>query len=257
MQIEKYFLISILSISITTSSAVTEEPIMITSSDTMNKVIFDGKWTFYAEWKQSSLNTISYNDGTLINLRTAHQGNFIYVMIDEVSKTSFSKHGDTAIVCFAKNNNKSKIANENDYCFGNAFDGKTGFTLKGGSPLEFTSNFAKIKNYEGFIGISSVSDENDRYTTVPHVTYEFRIPTDVIGRYDAYGFYMGVYDAHSNKVYTWPDNLISQGPLKIPSPDKWGQIISPDKSLPEFSLPSFALLISMISLVYLTRKKFF
>ena len=53
------------------------EPIMITVSSTMNKVIFDGKWTYGTEWKQSSLNTISYNDGTLMQLRTAHQENFI------------------------------------------------------------------------------------------------------------------------------------------------------------------------------------
>jgi len=105
------------------------------------------------------------------------------------------------------------------------------------------------------IGISNVSDENDRYTTIPHSTYEFRIPTDVIGRYNAYGFYMGVYDAHSNKVYAWPQNLTSEGPLKIPSPNMWGQMVSPDKSLPEFSLPLLALLVSMISLVYFSRKK--
>ena len=254
MKIEKYFVI--LLISITTSLAFAEEPIMITSSGTMDKVIFDGKWTFTTEWKQSSLTTISYNDGTLINLRTAHQGNFIYVLIDEVSKTSFSKNGDAAVICFAKNDN-SKIANENDYCFGNAFGGRNEFTLGGGSPLESTSNFVRIDNQADFIGISTISDENDRYTTVPHATYEFRIPTDVVGRYDVYDFYMGVYDAHSNKVYAWPDSLNSQGPLKIPSPDKWGQVVSPDKSLPEFSLPSLALLFSMISLVYFSRKKFF
>lgn len=65
------------------------ELVMITVSPTMDKVIFDGKWTFYTEWKQSSLNTISYNDGTLIQLRSAHQDNFIYILIDEVSKTRF------------------------------------------------------------------------------------------------------------------------------------------------------------------------
>ena len=57
--------------------ASASEPIMITVSPSMDKVIFDGKWTFYTEWKQSSLNTISYNDSTLIQLRSAHQGNFI------------------------------------------------------------------------------------------------------------------------------------------------------------------------------------
>lgn len=239
----------------TFSTAFAEEPIMITVSESMDKIIFDGKWTFYTEWKSSSLTTISYSDGTLINLRTAHEGNFIYVLIDEVSKTNFVKHGDIAMICFSKSDNNTKIANENDYCFGNAFGERNEFTLKGGSPLESTSHFVRIKNHDGLIGISNVSDENDRYTTIPHSTYEFRIPTDVIGRYNTYGFYMAVYDAHSNKAYAWPQSLTSEGPLKIPSPNMWGQMISPDKSLPEFSLPSLALLVSMILLVYFSSKK--
>ncbi|OLE40492.1 MAG: hypothetical protein AUG16_04010 [Thaumarchaeota archaeon 13_1_20CM_2_39_20] len=233
------------------------EPIMITVSSTMNKVIFDGKWTYGTEWKQSSLNTISYNDGTLMQLRTAHQENFIYVLIDEVSKTSFDKHADIAVICFDKNGNQSAVANENDYCFGVPFDSKNPFTLRGGSLLEQSNHYTKIKNSNELIGISNVSDENDRYTAVPHASYEFRIPTDLVGRSDVYGFYMAVYDAHSNKVYAWPDSLTIPGPLKIPSPSKWGQIISPDKSLPEFPLPFLAFLISMVSLVYFSRKHFF
>jgi hypothetical protein len=260
MKITKYLIGSllfflILIISIDKNQVFAEEPIMITASDAMDKVIFDGKWTFYSEWKESSLNTISYNDGTFINLRSAHQGNYIYLMIDEVSKTSFTKNGDLAIICFAKYDNKSKIA-DHGYCFGNAFDEKNGFTINDASHLE-PSNFYRGNNYDGFLGISSVSDKNDRYSEIPHVSYEFRIPTKVVGRYDIYNFYMGVYDTHSNKTYSWPQNLTSQGSFKIPTHGKWGQIISPDKSLPEFSLPIFTLMISMISLIYFSRKNLF
>jgi len=240
-----------------TSKSVLAEPLMITISNDMNKVIFDGKWSSPTEWKHSSLNTISYDDGTTIELRTAHQDNFIYIFIDEVSKIRFNKHGDMAVICFDKNNSKIMIANKNDYCFGVPFDGKSPFTLIGGSPLEETSHYMKIQNPNELIGISNVSDENDRYTEIPHASYEFRIPTDLVGRSDMYGFYMGVYDAHSNKVYAWPDNLTVQGPLKIPNPSEWGQIISPDRSLPEFPLPFLALLISMVLLVYFTRKNSF
>jgi hypothetical protein len=260
MKIRKYLIASSLCFLISfilvgKSQASAEEPIMITYSDAMNKVIFDGKWTFYSEWKESSLNTISYNDGTLINLRTAHQGDYIYLLIDEVSKTSFAKKGDMAIICLAKYDNKSKIANHS-YCFGNAFDEKTGFTINDTSQLE-TSSFVRANNQSGFIGISSMSDENDRYSAIPHASYEFRIPTEVVGRYDMYNFYMAVYNTHSNKTHSWPENLDSQGSLKIPSTDKWGQIISPDKSLPELSVPSFTLLISIILLIYFSRKTLF
>ena len=236
--------------------ASASEPIMITVSSNMDKVIFDGKWTFYTEWKQSSLNTISYNDGTLIQLRSAHQGDFIYVLIDEVSKTSFNKHGDMAIICFDKNNSKSIIPNENNYCFGNSFDNNNPFTLRGGSPLEETSHYMKIQNPDGLVGISSVSDENDRYTNVPHASYEFKIPTDTIGRSDDYGFYLALYDKNSNHIYSWPQEVTTNMPFKIPPPKNWGEIISPDKTLPEFPWPLFMMVSSFSLIIFVGRKQF-
>ena len=230
------------------------EPIMITLSEEMSQVIFDGKWTFYTEWKPSSLNTISYNDGTLIQLRSAHYNNFIYILIDEVSKTSYNENTDMAMICFDKNNSKSITSNENDYCFGVPFNDKNPFTLRGGSPLEETSHYIKIQNPDGLIGISSISDENDRYSNVPHASYEFRIPTEVVGRSDNYGFYLGVYDAKENHVYSWPQEVPVDSLLEIPTPNNWGAIISPDKSLPEFPWPVLAFLFSMIPIIFLRRR---
>lgn len=232
------------------------EPIMITISPTMDKVIFDGKWTFLTEWKQSSLNTISYNDSTLIQLRSAHQDNFIYILIDEVSKTRFNEHSDMAILCFDKNNSKSITPNENDYCFGKSFDNNDPFTLRGGSPLEETSHYTKIQNPDGLVGISGISDENDRYTKIPHANYEFRIPTDTIGRSDDYGFYLALYDKNSNRVYSWPEEITSDTLMKIPPPKNWGEIISPDKSLPEFPLPLAMMVSSFFIIILVTRREF-
>lgn len=238
-----------------TPAVSASEPIMITVSTTMDKVIFDGKWTFYTEWKQSSLNTISFSDGTLVQLRSAHQGNFIYILIDEVSKTRFNKHGDMAMICFDKNNSKSITPNENDYCFGLSFDSKNPFTLRGGSPLEETGHYTKIPNSNGLIGVSGVSDENDRYTSVPHANYEFRIPTDTIGRSDDYGFYLGLYDKNTNQVYYWPQETITNAPFKISPPADWGEIISPDKTLPEFPWPFFVMILSFSLIIFYTRRQ--
>lgn len=250
----KLFAVIVILILLSIPSASAVEPIMITISSTMDKVIFDGKWTFYTEWKQSSLNTISYDDGTQIQLRTAHQENFIYVLIDETSKTKFIKDGDMAIICFDKNNTKSPIANENDYCFGVPFDGKHAFTLRGGSLLSETSHYTKVENPSGLIGISSVSDQNDRYTSTPHPSYEFRIPTDVVGRSDIYGFYLGIYDQKSNHVYSWPQEVSINSPFGIPPPKNWGEIISPDKSLPEFPWPLFIMIFSFSLIIFVTRR---
>ena len=233
------------------------QTIPITISSSMKNVIFDGKWSFLTEWKKSSLDTLSYDDGTEIELRTAHQNNFIYIFVDVVSQTEFDKHGDMAITCFDIHESKPVLPNYDDYCFLVSLGDKTTVVLQGGSPPGFTGGFKKIDNPEGLIGIASISDENDRYSVIPHPSYEFRIPTDLVGRSDVYGFYLGIYDEHKNKIYSWPKEIIQDLPQKIPSPSKWGDIISPDKSLPEFPFPIPSLLSAIIMAIYITRKKQF
>lgn len=229
------------------------ESVEISQSDVMNKVIFDGKWTYPYEWKRSSLIDLSYGDGTKIELRTAHQNNFIYVFIDNLSDTSIDKGADSATICFDTKYDKSSKPDFDDYCFVAVLDGNS-FVLQGNSLLGTNSNFKKIINPPGFIGISSVSDINDRYTDVPHTSYEFKIPTDLVGRSAMYGFYVGVYDFHSNKIYSWPQSVTVDSLLKIPSPSKWGDLVSPDKSLPEFQWPILALLSSLAIIIYMTRR---
>ena len=233
--------------------ALGSNQIMTTISSTMNNIIFDGKWSFSTEWKESSLNTLNYKDGTEIQIRTAHQDNFIFIFIDELSNSSFENGSDSAMVCFDTNKIKPTIANSNDYCFLSVLDNKNSFVLQGGSPLGINANFKKISISSQFIGIGSISDQNDRYTNIPHRSYEFRIPTDLVGRSDMYGFYVGVYDSHLNKIYSWPQNIVVDSLLKIPSPNRWGEIISPDKSLPEFPWPTLALMSSLLISIYFTR----
>ncbi len=230
--------------------------ILITKSFTMDKIIFDGKWSFYTEWKQSGLNTLGYDDGTILQLRTAHQGDFLYAFVDDVHTTHWNRGSDKAVVCIDGNDDRNLAADANDYCFVAVLEGKQSFVLQGGSPIGFTNNFEKIPSPDGFIGIGTISDENDRYTSVPHPSYEFRIPIELFGRSGVYGFYVGVYHSQSNRIYSWPQELNLDTSLQIPSPYKWGELISPDKSLPEFQLPFIPLVIAIIFSIYLasTRK---
>lgn len=234
-------------------SAVASNPIMITIASDMDKIIFDGKWSHETEWKRSSLDTLSYDDGAVIQLRTAHQDNFIYVFVDAIFDTNLDKGADRAIVCFDTNNNKTVLADVDDYCFIVTLDGKRAFVLQGGSVLGVNGGFKKIPSPHGFIGISTVSDENDRYTSVPHPSYEFRIPTELVGRSNIYGFYLALYDAHSNKIYSWPQDVTTEKPFQIASPSKWGELISPDKSLPEFNLPLLTLPLAFLIVAYMRR----
>ncbi len=233
--------------------ALENEPILITSSLQMENVIFDGKWTFPTEWKYSSFNEFT-NDGMVIILRSAHQDNFIYFYVDVLSDQTFNKGSDKATICIDGQNNKNIISDHDDFCFSSTLGNNQGVVFQGGSINAITGNFQNIPNPENFIGLGNISDENNRYSKEPHVSHEFKIPIDLIQRSDNYGFYLSVYDADSNVHFTWPYELQSENFLKIPSPDNWGDLVSPDKSLPELNLPLFVLIISILTIIIVQSK---
>ena len=227
------------------------ESILISISSSMNKVIFDGKWTNELEWKESSWDSIPSNYGTL-HLRSAHQGDFIYILLDLVDDQTIDHISDRAVVCIDGKNDKTIIANSDDYCFLVALNGKQGFVYQGGSLLSLNGHFKKVSNTEGFIGVGSKSDQNDKYSDIPHVSYEFKIPLNLFDRSNIYGFYVLVFDASTNHYDSWPTEIIPDGVFDIPSPSKWGELISPDNSIPEFDLPILAMIPALILVIYFT-----
>ena len=228
------------------------EEIMITYTEDMDDLVFDGKWTFFGEWKRTSQTQILYEDNSLIQLRTAHQGDFIYVFIDVLRDYTLDKTSDRAMICIDGNNDKTVISGYDDYCFGMGLNSKNPFVLQGGSNIPTKSYFNKIQSPNGFIGISATSDNEDRYSQIPHPSYEFRIPIELFGRSDNYGFYMQVYDLSKNKFYSWPQH-IEVNNYEIPSPSLWGTIISPDKSLPELELPILVFSLTIIMTIVFTK----
>lgn len=220
-----------------------EKSILITKSNSMKEINFDGKWTFYQEWKQSSWNSIRSNENIVFHLRTAHQENFIYVLIDAISDTNKNIGSDKATVCIDSKNNKSEFLDNDDYCFiiqleeRNLIDvllkKQDSFIIQGDSQSKSFEELEKIKVRE-FVGVGAMSDKEDRYSVVSHASYEFKIPTELVGRSDNYGFYVNVFDADSNAVYSWPEDIKLES-FDIPSPLLWGNLISPDKSLAENS----------------------
>ncbi|CDI06562.1 exported hypothetical protein [Candidatus Nitrosotenuis uzonensis] len=230
------------------------EAIPITYSGTMEDVHFDGKWSFETEWKQSSLNTYNYPDEHQAVLRTAHQGDFVYMFIDMLTDFTLDKGKDKAVVCFDSNNDKTQFLDRDDYCIVAILDSNS--TVFQG---DLEQIFVEISRPEGLESISTVSDENDRYSSIPHPGYEFKIPTSLIGRSNEYGFYFAVYDENSQKLFTYPPNVTEftpQNPM-VPVPAQWGTIYSPDKSLPEFHLPFLALLASVSVIILLSRTGLF
>lgn len=251
LQILLIFFCTLLLLPIATVFAT--EPILITVSEELETVIFDGKWSYTDEWKRSTETVLYFDDGSEIRLRTAHQGDFIYVLVDSVSDQTLDFGSDKATICIDGKNNKNKFADSDDFCFSTALGHRQGTMYQGGSPTGLDGNLRKIPNQSDFIGISNISDRNDRYSVEPHPNYEFKIPINLFGRSDNYGFYLSVYDASVNKFYTWPKESKRENIFAVPSPSSWGDIISPDKSLPEFDFPLLVLLPSLVLVFYCTR----
>lgn len=219
----------------------------ITLSGAADNIIFDGKWTFTDEWKQS---TLSGMEGAKI--RISHYGDFVFILIDGVADTTFDRLADRATVCFDTKNNKNKIADENDFCFISIFSKDQPVTLQGGHFNSVNGNFKKIPNHDDLIAIAGISDKNNRYSKIPHISYEFKIPIEILERNNQYGFYVSMFDANKNIVYSTTGQTHNQ--LKIPSPATWQILFSPDKTLPEMPLPLLILSILLISVVIITRK---
>jgi len=223
--------------------AYAESTIPITRSTAMDKVVFDGKWTSQQEWKKSSLNDI-YEHGGRIVIRTAHQDNYIYVMLDALADTTIDNTKDYGMVCFDAKSDQSLKPDSNDYCFKIQMGSKKAFTLQGSE----SGQFKPVGNHEDLIAVGGVSDENDRYTRIPHTVYEFRIPIELLERTDSYGIYFQVFDNSNATTYRWPSEIDSND--YIPSPAKWGIIYSPDKSLPEYDVPILVLVIGILSSIF-------
>lgn len=230
------------------------EPILITISPSMENVIFDGKWTNTLEWKQSSHNPYIFDDQITIHLRTAHFGDYLYVFVDPINDLTLDKQKDKATICFDGKNNKSEVHDTDDFCFSVLLENNKGSTFQGNLIDESIPSIQKIPNPDNFIAISTVSDENDRYSTTPHPSYEFKIPIELLKRSDNYGFYFSVYDASLDKFYSWPKNSTNENPFDIPSPSTWGDIISPDKSLPELNLPILIFTIMTFTIILVQSK---
>jgi hypothetical protein len=238
-----------------------ENTILITKSDFMKDVKFDGKWSFLTEWKPTSWDTIRDHDKISFHLRSAHQDNFIYFLIDVTIDEKFNQD-DKATICFDTQNNKSLTFDDNDFCFiimlkeesfFNAIflEGKNKI-VQGNTDKNSFDELQEISVKE-FVGIGTMSDEEDRYSKIPHASYEFKIPTDLVGRSDNYGFFVSVYDADLENTYTWPENVQSEE--QIPNPSKWGNLVSPDKSLPEFEFVILMILTGFAATILFSRAK--
>lgn len=220
----------------------------------IDSIVWDGKWTFLQEWKPTSEDILQFNDGNELSVKTGHDRENLYVFLDFITENHFKKFSDYGIICMVQNKTSELSPQNDDFCFLVALGSHNPLTFHGGGSLALTNYFIKIQNDQRLIAVGGISDEHDRYSSTPHASYEFRIPISVVGRSDAYGFYAATYDAQTGKSYSWPKNISSESFPAIPSPSNWGELISPDKTLPEFPQPIIMMSLAVILLIYISRR---
>lgn len=231
------------------------QEILITVTPDSEKIVFDGKWTFKEEWKRSSQNVVDYDDGAKLFIRSSHDYDNIYIMINFVSDKTAINFADKGMVCFDGLNDGGAYPQKDDYCIVASVGSKYPKLLQGGSTLAQTGFFKNVESHPDLIAVGGLSDNNDRYSGTPHITYEFKIPLEIFGKTHTYGFYLQAYDADKDKVYSWPQNIAKEKYPYIAEPEKWGKLISPDKSIPEFNLPILLASLAFLPMILLTRLK--
>ncbi|RMW37612.1 MAG: hypothetical protein EA442_05270, partial [Candidatus Nitrosopelagicus sp.] len=157
------------------SSLEKDNMLVITKSDEISDVILDGRWTSITEWKHSTLSKFQYDDDKKIILKSAHSGNYIYILIDFIGDHTLDNMSDKATICFDSKNNKSKLPDNNDYCFSVALGQKQGNVFQGGSPFPLNSYLQKIE-VEDYFSASSKSKIDNKFSSMTHPVYELKIP---------------------------------------------------------------------------------
>lgn len=233
-----------------------DDLIKIGYHENTKNIIFDGDWTFTQEWKPASENKISFEDGNKLSVKTAHDGNNIFVVIDFISDTSADRISDKGIVCIDSKYDQSSSMQKDDFCFISLMNSNKSITLQGGTDYSSIGNLQKISNHPDLITVGGLTGKFDRYSTVPHTIYEFKIPIEVFGRSDVYGFFAGAFDSKTGHLYGWPQNVIKEEYPFIPQPNQFGTIISPDKSIPEFNLSTLLFFLVPLIITFTVITKF-
>ena len=242
-------LIGLLWLGFIVNETFAEEPILVLESNAVHDI--DGKWTFISEWKESAYTGLSYDNGGKLILRTSHDRNYIHILVDHLGDMSPNKGEDRATICL---NSKNKNPEKDNYCFIVTLGRNNPIVLQESLPSIVKSNFKRIFKTE-FKGMSDVTI-TDRYSVIPHVTYEFKIPVDLVGRSNEYQFYVAVYESQNNYVLTWPKYITLKNNFDIPPPSNWGTMISPDSSLPEFHFLYVVFVVPFLIIIILRTQRY-
>jgi hypothetical protein len=231
-------------------------PTLIESSDAP---ILDGVWTEPDEWSNAVETFVNYTDGSRLVVRTLHDENSVFILLEMPDDHLVDGH---ALVCFDTLHDGGYNLEPDDYCF-----------ALGGNAREYRGDgYSKVGQQRDLVGgvviERGLSGSNSPYYEVQnHVTYEYKIPLDYIGRSAEYGFWV-TFDSPGEVVdkaakYYWPESARGSY-FKVAPPREWGLLVvstvapgtTADGTVPEFPASVMAGVAAIGLAILFARKRF-
>jgi hypothetical protein len=206
----------------------------------------DGVWDNSSEWSDTTLIKLTENMSNGVNMtadvRLKYNGTYVFVLIDFLTDLVHNTY-DQGGVCIDSANDGGSLPQADDYLFsllaGQAPTFLYTFTGTGsGSKPADAWSLTMIPEADGASGFARGQFGNDSI----HLIYEFQIPCMIWPAKSSYGFYVYVFDYHTQAFLEWPVGagggwtLLAKGASQYvpPSPDRWGSING--EFIPELSL---------------------
>ncbi|MEM2760586.1 MAG: hypothetical protein QXU32_02720 [Nitrososphaerales archaeon] len=247
-----------------------DERVISIPFNTFSIPTIDGAWTTEFEWVAAKGWYIHYDNSGEMILKTTHDTEYIYVLLELISD-EVRNDKDMALICFDTKADGGDAPQEDDYCFIVYMSGTT--LVERGNSVDYD----EIPITDGIIMKGGMSADKSPYYVEPHTSFEFRIPVDIIGPSERYGFYALVLNADTGSIsdedqeephvvptcgiqYDWPGEYGEQGLISDPNclrapPSKWGTLVSPTGTIPEFPMPVIVLTSILATTILIARRK--
>jgi hypothetical protein len=189
--------------------------ILVSGQDQPN-ISIDGRQTDISEWSGANRQTVESQDGAPFMLLAVHDSDYLYLRLELGDQSEHST--DQAYICFDTDHDGGSF-DEGDYCF---YIGMTEKQLKAIQGIgEDSAERWREANPEGAAASSGISEST--YISTPHAFYEFRIPLELVGDSDEFGFYALVIDGNTDKRYDIPST--GRSSMIVPDPYRWGLMV--------------------------------
>jgi len=212
----------------------------------------DGKWTNPQEWSDASesLMVAQLGNGTAY-VRTKHDADYLYVLVDYVSDTVLGA-GDYCTIRFDAKGDGGNAPREDDYSFVLEWltAASSSFWMRQGTGVSWGGLTGPVG---GATVKSDCKPSADPYFAAAHMVYEFKIPLAIFASSMNSAICVDVQDRYPSGItMLWPTTYNTE------RPSTWGKLTISAVPIPEFNSVGIVAgigIMSTMSLLVLNKKR--